>query len=158
MADRTQLESFYMPVYFFSDANDFVGSLPEIPSYEEASSSEETHGRFKDIFNKKGQERHSNPVFKAAYWGNKSDYLPNYPQNAVDPTIVLQFMMLNPKSKYDKEFKNVKENTPLHLASARGNVEAVRILMESKATSNKEPTNKKYFILLEKLGYDHNRL
>ena len=91
-------------------------------------------------------------MFKAAYWGNKSDYLPKYPQNAVDPTIVLQFMMLNPKFKYGKEFKNDKGNTPLHLASARGNVEAVRILMESKATLNKEPTNKMYFISLKKLG------
>ena len=133
-----------MPV-FFSDANDFVKSLPGIPSYEDASSSKENHGRFKDMFNDEGQTRFNNPVYQAAYWGNKSDYLPNYPKHAVDPTIVLQFMMLY---KSNKEEINAKGNTPLHLASARGNLEAVRIIMESKATSNKEPKNLKYFILL----------
>ena len=141
-----------MPVYSFSDANDFVGSLPWIPSYEEASSSEENHGRFRNIFNKKGQSRVFNPVYQASYWGNRRDYLQEKPKDDVDPTIVLQFMMLNPKSKYGKEIRNDKRNTPLHLASARGNVEAVRILMESKATLNKEPTNKMYFISLKKLG------
>ena len=43
-------------------------------------------------------------------------------------------------------------NSPIHLAAARGNVEAVRILMESNVTKNKEPINKGYFILFEKLG------
>ena len=93
-------------------------------------------------------------MYKAAYWGNKSDYLPNYPKYAVDPTIVLQFMMLNPNSNYNKEIENDKGNTPLHLASARGNFDAVRILMESKATKNKKPINKMYFILFQKLGYE----
>ena len=90
-------------------------------------------------------------VHKAAYWGNRSDYLQENPKEDVDSTILLQFMMLYPNSsttKY-KERKNGKGNTPLHLASARGNFEAVRILMESKATTVKEPINKKYFILLE---------
>ena len=143
-----------MPVFFFSDANDFVDIIPGIPSYEQASSSssKKNHGRFRNIFKKKGLSRFSNPVYNAAYWGNKSDYLPKYPKNGVNLTIVLQFMMLNPKSKYNKEIENDKGNTPLHLASARGNVEAVRILMESKATLNKEPTNKMYFISLKKLG------
>ena len=95
-------------------------------------------------------------MYKAAYWGNKSDYLPTSPKHAVDPTIVLQFMMLYPKATFEKESQNGRGNTPLHLASARGNVEAVRILMESKATSEKDPTNKEYIILLEKLEYDHN--
>ena len=131
---------------FFSDGNDFVSSLPGIPS------SKGNHSRFRNIFNKK--KRIINAVYKAAYRGDKSYYLPKYPKNAVDPTIVLQFMMLN--SDYDKEEENDKGNTPLHLASARGNVEAVRILMESKATSKKDPTNNEYFILLEKLEYDHN--
>ena len=90
-------------------------------------------------------------MYNASYWGNTSYYLPNNPKNPVDPTIVLQFMMLNPGFR-DKEEENGKGNTPLHLASARGNLEAVRILIESKATTNKEPTNKEYFILLEKLG------
>ena len=35
-------------------------------------------------------------------------------------------------------------NSPIHLAAARGNVEAVRILMESNVTKNKEPINKRY--------------
>ena len=43
-------------------------------------------------------------------------------------------------------------NSPIHLAAARGNLEAVRILMESNVTKNKEPINKRYFILFEKLG------
>ena len=138
----------------FSDANDFVKSLPLIPSHQQASSSEENHGRFSTMFGKK--TRSSNPVLRAAYWGSRKYYVQNHPKDAVDPTILLQFMMLDPNSNYDKEIENDKGNTPLHLASARGNVDAVRILMESKATSNKEPTNKEYFILLEKLGYDHN--
>ena len=44
------------------------------------------------------------PVHRAAYWGNKSDYLQEKPENGVDqrmfdPTIVLQYMMLS-KSEY----------------------------------------------------------
>ena len=35
-------------------------------------------------------------------------------------------------------------NSPIHLAAARGNIEAVRILMESNVTKNKEPINKRY--------------
>ena len=100
--------------------------------------------------------RFSNPVLRAAYWGSRKYYVQNYPKDAADPTILLQFMMLDPNSNYDKEIENDKGNTPLHLASARGNVDTVRILMESKATTNKEPTNQKYFILLEKMGYEHN--
>ena len=90
-------------------------------------------------------------MYKAAYWGNKSDYLPNYPKYAIDPTIVLQFMLLNPNSNYNKEIENHKGNTPLHLASARGNLEAVRILMEPFLG----PINKRCFILFQKLGYEH---
>ena len=136
----------------FSDANDFVESLPGIPSYQQAKSYEENHGKFSILFNKKGQTRYSNPVYNAAYWGNKSDYLPNYPKNMVDPTIVLQFMMLYPKATYNKVFENDKGNTPLHLAAARGNVDAVRILMESNITINKEPINNRYFMMFEKLA------
>ena len=136
----------------FSDANDFVKSLPLIPSHQQASSSEENHGRFSTMFGKK--TRSSNPVLRAAYWGSRKYYVQNYPKDAADPTIVLQFMMLYPKATYDKEFKNEKENTPLHLAAARGNLDAVRILMESKATKNKKPINKMYFILFQKLGYE----
>ena len=54
----------------FSDANDFVESLPGIPTYQQAKSYEENHGKFSILFNKKGQTRISNPVYKAAYWGN----------------------------------------------------------------------------------------
>ena len=43
-------------------------------------------------------------------------------------------------------------NSPIHLAAARGNVDAVRILMESNVTKNKEPINKRYFMLFEKLA------
>ena len=43
-----------------------------------------------------------------------------------------------------------KRNSPIHLAAARGNIEAVRILMESNVTKNKEPINKRHFILLKK--------
>ena len=136
----------------FSDANDFVESLPGIPSYQQAKSYEENHGKFSILFNKKGQTRYSNPVYNAAYWGNKSDYLPNYPKYAADPTIVLQYMMLYPKATYSKEFENDKGNTPLHLAAARGNVDAVRILMESNITINKEPINNRYFMMFEKLA------
>ena len=40
------------------------------------------------------------PVHRAAYWGNRSDYLEEKPQNGVDgPTIVLQYLMLS-KSEY----------------------------------------------------------
>ena len=45
-----------------------------------------------------------------------------------------------------------KRNSPIHLAAARGNIEAVRILMESNVTKNKEPINKRYFMLFEKLA------
>ena len=55
-------------------------------------------------------------------------------------------------------------NSPIHLAAARGNIEAVRILMESNTTKDTEPINKRYFILFEKLGLsnriatmNHNR-
>ena len=139
----------------FSDANDFVDSLPKIPFREQAKSDEENHGKFSILFNKKGQTRISNAVYKAAYWGNRRDYLQEKPKDDVDPTIVLQFMMLHPTLRYNKEQENAKGNTPLHLASARGNLEAVRILMESKATTYKEPINRWYFISLEKLGYEH---
>ena len=64
-------------------------------------------------------------------------------------------MMLYPKATFEKESQNGRGNTPLHLASARGNLDAVRILMESKATTNKEPINIEYFISLEKLGFEH---
>ena len=47
-----------------------------------------------------------------------------------------------------------KGNSPIHLAAARGNVEAVRILMESNVTKDKGPINKMYFILFQKLGYE----
>ena len=136
----------------FSDANDFVDSLPRIPTYQQASSSKENHGRFSTLFNYKGQPRFNSSVHRAAYWGNRRDYLQEKPKDDVDPTIVLQFMMLYPKVTYNKEGVNFRGNTPLHLAAARGNLDAVRILMESKATTNKEPINKRYFILLEKLG------
>ena len=94
-------------------------------------------------------------MHRAAYWGNRRDYLQEKPKDDVDPTIVLQFMMLYPGFEYNKEQGNAKGNTPLHLASARGNLDAVRILMESKATSNKKPINKRCFILFQKLGYEH---
>ena len=45
-------------------------------------------------------------------------------------------------------------NSPIHLAAARGNIEAVRILMESNVTKDKGPINKMYFILFQKLGYE----
>ena len=44
------------------------------------------------------------------------------------------------------------KNSPIHLAAARGNLDAVRILMESNVTKNQEPINKEYFILFEKLA------
>ena len=65
----------------------------------------------------------------------------------VDPTIVLQFMMLYPKATYNKVFENDKGNTPLHLAAARGNLEAVRILMEGVFVK-KHQCKKSTFILL----------
>ena len=156
---KTRLCLYYFCKYIinhhliFSDANDFVDSLPRIPTYQQASSSEENHGRFSVLFNnKKGQPRFNSPVHRAAYWGNRTDYIQEKPKDDIDPTIVLQFMVLYPKVTYNKEGVNFRGNTPLHLAVARGNLDAVRILMESKTITNKEPINKRYFILLEKLG------
>ena len=136
----------------FSDANEFVDSLPKIPTPEQAKSDEENHGKFSWMLSKTDDGSFDWPVHKAAYWGNKRDYLQGKPKDKVNPTTVLQFLMLYPNYRNNKERVNSKGITPLHLASARGNLEAVRILMESKATTIKEPTNEWYFILLEKLG------
>ena len=37
-------------------------------------------------------------VAKAAYWGSKKDYLNEKPKIDVDPTVVLQYLMLTWKS------------------------------------------------------------
>ena len=150
----------------FSDANDFVDSLPRIPSRKQAKSDEDNHGRFwiDAMFPTGFQERYRSqfpngsfiwkiktidgsfdwPVHKAAYWGDRSDFLQEKPKDDVNPTTILQFLMLYPNYRNNKERVNYRGNTPLHLASARGNLEAVRILMESKATTNKEPINNRY--------------
>ena len=81
-----------------------------------ASSSEENHGRFRNIFNKRGQSRAFNPVYQAAYWGDRSDFLQEKPKDDVNPTTILQFLMLYPNYRNNKERVNYRGNTPLHLA------------------------------------------
>ena len=136
---------------------DFVYTLPQIPNREEQENFyEKGNGKFSWMLSKSDDGSLDWPVHKAAYWGNKRDYLQEKPKDDVNPTTVLQFLMLYPSYRNNKERANSRGITPLHLASARGNLEAVRILMESKATTNKEPiTSSWYFILLEKLGYEH---
>ena len=80
------------------------------------------NGIYRTIINGK-QEYY---VHKAAYYGNNT---------------VLQYMMTGKSRFHELEPDGYNQNKPLHIAAARGNLDAVKILMEANATKNKKPFN-----------------
>ena len=67
-----------------------------IPNKREIKSSKlakETHGQYINLFGR-------DPLHRAAYWGNRSDFIEDKPKidsdsRLFDPTIVLQYIMLS---------------------------------------------------------------
>ena len=66
--------------------------MPPIPNNIEAKEDKQNHGKFSNIFI--GGVPFNDQVHRAAYWGNRRDYLKRKPRIDVNPIDVLQFIML----------------------------------------------------------------
>ena len=88
-------KSFY---HIFSDASEFIEEefLPPIPRADKAEEDKQNHGIFSTIFI--GGVPFNGKVHRAAYWGSRRDYLNEKPKIDLDPTVVLQYLMLTVKS------------------------------------------------------------
>ena len=83
-------------IIFLSGGKEFVDALPPIPDKKEAKKDKQNHGKFSILF--KGGKPFNTPVHRAAYWGSRRDYLNEKPKIDLDPTVVLQYLMLTVKS------------------------------------------------------------